>query len=184
MLNGEATNTNCIVFGLTRPGLEPTIYHTRGEHANHYATDAVMCVSDCSKNSLSWIACILLTLFNKSCLLFRVILTRIRSPCVIKLSINVRENWRANQEWTIQRNRQHRAHKTQDEDNKNPQETNKSGNTEPTKNSFWLPKKHSPCHPPIQYVPDKITRKQIHNSCVDTPVVLFLCFFTILVIRL
>jgi hypothetical protein len=31
----EATNTNFIVFGLTRPGLEPTIYHTRGEHANH-----------------------------------------------------------------------------------------------------------------------------------------------------
>jgi hypothetical protein len=23
------------------PGLEPTIYHTRGEKANHYATDAV-----------------------------------------------------------------------------------------------------------------------------------------------
>jgi hypothetical protein len=29
------------VFGLTRPGLKSTIYHTRGEHANHYATDAV-----------------------------------------------------------------------------------------------------------------------------------------------
>jgi hypothetical protein len=27
---------------LTRPGLEPTIYCTRGEHANHYATDAVL----------------------------------------------------------------------------------------------------------------------------------------------
>jgi hypothetical protein len=26
---------------LTRPGLEPTIYHTRGEPANHYATDVV-----------------------------------------------------------------------------------------------------------------------------------------------
>ena len=38
---GEATDTNFIVFGLTRPGLEPTIYHTRGEHANHYTTDAV-----------------------------------------------------------------------------------------------------------------------------------------------
>ena len=24
-----------------RQGLEPTIYHTPGEHANHYATDAV-----------------------------------------------------------------------------------------------------------------------------------------------
>jgi hypothetical protein len=40
-LVGEATNTNFIVFGLTRPGLDPTIYHTRGEHANHYTTDAV-----------------------------------------------------------------------------------------------------------------------------------------------
>ena len=35
VLSGEATNTNFIVFGLTRPGLEPTIYRTRGEHANH-----------------------------------------------------------------------------------------------------------------------------------------------------
>jgi hypothetical protein len=41
MLSGEATNTNFIVFGLTQPGLEPTIYHTRGEHANHYTTDAI-----------------------------------------------------------------------------------------------------------------------------------------------
>jgi hypothetical protein len=32
--------TNFIVFGLTRLGLEPAIYHTPGEHANHYATDA------------------------------------------------------------------------------------------------------------------------------------------------
>jgi hypothetical protein len=37
----EKTNTKFIVFGLTRPGLEPTTYHTRGEHANHYATDIV-----------------------------------------------------------------------------------------------------------------------------------------------
>ena len=34
-------NTIFIVFGLTRPGFEPTIYNTRDEHANHYATDAV-----------------------------------------------------------------------------------------------------------------------------------------------
>jgi len=32
--SGEATNTNFIVFGLTRPGLE-------GEPASHYTTDAV-----------------------------------------------------------------------------------------------------------------------------------------------
>jgi hypothetical protein len=39
VLSGEATNTNFIVFGLTRQGIEPTIYRTRGEHANHYTTD-------------------------------------------------------------------------------------------------------------------------------------------------
>jgi hypothetical protein len=41
MLSEEATHTNFIVFGLTRPGLEPTIYRTRGEHATHYTTAAV-----------------------------------------------------------------------------------------------------------------------------------------------
>ena len=41
MLSWEVTNTNFIVFGLTRSELEPTIYPTRGEHANHYTTDAV-----------------------------------------------------------------------------------------------------------------------------------------------
>jgi hypothetical protein len=41
MLRGEATNTNLIVFGLTQLGPEPKISRTRGEHANHYATDAV-----------------------------------------------------------------------------------------------------------------------------------------------
>ena len=46
MLSGEATNTNFIVFGLTRPGLEFTIYRTRGEHANHCATDVVVVSSN------------------------------------------------------------------------------------------------------------------------------------------
>ena len=32
---------NFIVFGLTRSGLEHTIYRTRDEHANHCTTDAV-----------------------------------------------------------------------------------------------------------------------------------------------
>jgi hypothetical protein len=41
VLRGEATNTNFLVFGLTRPGLEPMIYHTRSEYANHYTNDAV-----------------------------------------------------------------------------------------------------------------------------------------------
>ena len=35
MLSGETTNTNFTVFGLTRSELEPTIYRTRGKHANH-----------------------------------------------------------------------------------------------------------------------------------------------------
>ena len=41
MLREEATHTIFIVFGLTRLGIEPTIYRTRSEHANHYTTDAV-----------------------------------------------------------------------------------------------------------------------------------------------
>ena len=39
MLSGEATQTNCIVFGLIRLGLEPTIYRSLGEHASHYTID-------------------------------------------------------------------------------------------------------------------------------------------------
>jgi len=31
MLNRETANTNFIVFGLTRSGLERMIYHTQGE---------------------------------------------------------------------------------------------------------------------------------------------------------
>jgi hypothetical protein len=41
MLSEEATNTNFIDFGFTPSGLKPTIYRTRGEHGNHYTTDAV-----------------------------------------------------------------------------------------------------------------------------------------------
>ena len=41
VLSGEATNINFIVNGLTRPGLEPTVYHTRGEHTDHYTTHVV-----------------------------------------------------------------------------------------------------------------------------------------------
>ena len=39
MLSRKAINTNFIAFGWTRQGLEPTIYHTWGIHANHYTTD-------------------------------------------------------------------------------------------------------------------------------------------------
>jgi hypothetical protein len=41
MLSREATDTNFIVFGLTRPGFETTSYRTRGEHAQHDATDTI-----------------------------------------------------------------------------------------------------------------------------------------------
>jgi hypothetical protein len=49
MLSEEAANTNFIVFGLTRSMLKSTIYHTRGEHADHYTTDAVGYVVGSSK---------------------------------------------------------------------------------------------------------------------------------------
>ena len=38
----EATITKFIVFDFTRSGLEPTIYRTRSEYADHYTTDAVL----------------------------------------------------------------------------------------------------------------------------------------------
>ena len=41
ILCGEATNTNMIVFGLTWPGPESTIYHSWGEHNDHYIFDVV-----------------------------------------------------------------------------------------------------------------------------------------------
>ena len=41
-VSGEATHINYIVFGLTRLGLEPTIYRIRGEYTNHYTIDAVI----------------------------------------------------------------------------------------------------------------------------------------------
>jgi hypothetical protein len=34
-------HNNFIVFGLTRPGFEPTIYRNRGDHANYYTTEAI-----------------------------------------------------------------------------------------------------------------------------------------------
>ena len=41
MFNGGATNTNVNVFDLTLSRLDPTIYHTLGEHANYYTTNVV-----------------------------------------------------------------------------------------------------------------------------------------------
>ena len=42
VLSGEATYTNVVVFDLTWPGIELTIYCTRGEHANHHTTYTVI----------------------------------------------------------------------------------------------------------------------------------------------
>ena len=36
VLSREATHINFIVFGVIRSELEPTIYNTRGKHANYY----------------------------------------------------------------------------------------------------------------------------------------------------
>ena len=41
MLSREAANTNFIVVGLTRLGLESMIYCTQDEHGDNYTTDAV-----------------------------------------------------------------------------------------------------------------------------------------------
>ena len=61
MLSGEATNTNFIVFGFTRQVLKPTIYRTRGEHANHYTTDAV----DVKENlNLKKVFCVCMYLYS------------------------------------------------------------------------------------------------------------------------
>ena len=41
VLSGEATNTTFIVFGLTGPKLEPTIYRTRTHWPLHHRCDSV-----------------------------------------------------------------------------------------------------------------------------------------------
>ena len=49
----DATNTNLIVFGLTRSGLERTIYRNRDEYTNHCNTDAVKDDSYMINNAIS-----------------------------------------------------------------------------------------------------------------------------------
>ena len=46
VFSGEQENTNCIVFGLTRLGLNLRIYGTRGDHdnrvsSNYYTVDNI-----------------------------------------------------------------------------------------------------------------------------------------------
>ena len=72
-------------------------------------------------------------------------------------TISVRENRRGDQEWTLQRHRQHWTHKTQDEDNKTiTHKTKKMNNTGATKygvnacahegKQFLLLIRHPPCY--------------------------------------
>jgi hypothetical protein len=48
MSNTSIILRNLNVFGLTRSGLEPMIYCTRGEYANHYTIDTVTPSNKCS----------------------------------------------------------------------------------------------------------------------------------------
>ena len=41
VLSGESPNINVMVFGLTQPRYEPTIYYTRIDHVHRYTFDAV-----------------------------------------------------------------------------------------------------------------------------------------------
>ena len=52
----DATITNLSVFGLTRSGLEPTIYRTRGEHTNHYTTDTIYSIYDSMTDTCRFIS--------------------------------------------------------------------------------------------------------------------------------
>jgi hypothetical protein len=58
VLSGEATNTNFIVFGMTGPGLKPTIYRSRGEHVDHYTTDGVQYLLAKEHNYIYLKACV------------------------------------------------------------------------------------------------------------------------------
>ena len=42
MCLAEKQQLPILVFGLTKSGLEPIIYHTRGHHTSHYTTDVVI----------------------------------------------------------------------------------------------------------------------------------------------
>jgi len=51
----EAANTNIIVFSLTRPGLEPTIYRNQGEQAPlHYRCFFFSLVYECQLYGFSF----------------------------------------------------------------------------------------------------------------------------------
>jgi hypothetical protein len=51
VLSGEATDTNLIVIGLTRPGLDNTSYRIQDEHENYYTTETVLKLKSYDKKS-------------------------------------------------------------------------------------------------------------------------------------
>jgi hypothetical protein len=80
MLSGKAPNTNFIVFGLTRSGLEPTIYRTRVEHANHYTSDAVDNIYiEREKKRESVVRVVHVVKFVSSCFWFRVVMSAVKN---------------------------------------------------------------------------------------------------------
>jgi len=54
MLSEEATNTNFIVFGLTRSGLEPMTYRIRGEQARFLTLDVTALPNVCDSEGMLW----------------------------------------------------------------------------------------------------------------------------------
>jgi hypothetical protein len=56
--SGKASHLNLIVFRLTRSGTEPTIYRIRGEHTNHYTTDAVSVIVQSNAQNITAEYCI------------------------------------------------------------------------------------------------------------------------------
>ena len=51
--------------------------------------------------------------------------------------INIRKNWRGNQEWTIQRHCKHWVHKTQDDDKQNTHKNNTTQKTKKMNKQHW-----------------------------------------------
>ena len=79
----EATHTNDIVFGLIWSGLEPTTYGTRGEHANHYTTDAVYV----NRNRWLKLCCYLYILDIFNYIFFQFVLDTSNPPKTNKMKI-------------------------------------------------------------------------------------------------
>jgi hypothetical protein len=69
------TNTNLIVFGLTRLGIAHTIYRTRGEQANHYIPHTVKKVNVVNINMYLFNLCLTYNICIGMCSIALCILT-------------------------------------------------------------------------------------------------------------